>query len=52
MIITCFLYRDIDDAAITALVNEYADKLFANIEKFAIKNGLDPVPLSNFSQKV
>nr|CAH7716943.1 unnamed protein product [Callosobruchus chinensis] len=41
-----------DKSLIIAIVNEYMDRVFDNIHNFAIKSGLDPTPLQNFSQKV
>ncbi|CAG9853627.1 unnamed protein product [Phyllotreta striolata] len=35
---------------ITAIVNDYVDKLLPNIAKFAIKHELDPAPLGNIVQ--
>lgn len=46
------IFRDLGDGAITALVNKYADKLFKNIETYAVGHGLDPVLLADFNQKV
>ncbi|CAH1999267.1 unnamed protein product [Acanthoscelides obtectus] len=40
-----------DKSIITAIVDEYTDKLFNNVHNFAIKTGLDPTPLQNISQK-
>ncbi|XP_057663640.1 uncharacterized protein LOC130898389 [Diorhabda carinulata] len=36
-------------AGITANLNEFAEKLFTNIETYAVANGFDPSPLNNVS---
>ncbi|KAJ8918301.1 hypothetical protein NQ315_014171 [Exocentrus adspersus] len=36
-----------DDSGIVAIVNEYADKIFKNIEVFAVKSHLDPLNLTD-----
>lgn len=41
-----------DNGAIKAIIDKYADKLFANIQVFAVGHGLDPVPITGFNQKV
>ncbi|KAJ8983129.1 hypothetical protein NQ317_014704 [Molorchus minor] len=40
-----------DDAGITAVVNEFADKIFANIHSYAVLHELDPIALANVSQE-
>ncbi|KAJ8944890.1 hypothetical protein NQ314_009346 [Rhamnusium bicolor] len=39
------------EAGITAVINKYADKIFANIQNFSVSHELDPVDLGNVSQK-
>lgn len=33
-------------------MNEYVDKLLANIGPFAVSNGLDPLSLQDFNESV
>ncbi|CAG9853628.1 unnamed protein product [Phyllotreta striolata] len=39
-----------DEGGITAVINDFADKLFGNIDTFAVKNGLDPIPLKDIKE--